>query len=120
MIPAIERLSAGDTSVVGAFVKAKEFWKVFFEAHKREDVDTLAISLSDTQSAFEQLLDGDRYLAKSIMAVTCLASLYDEMNGFGENEDLAHRIVDAFRKSVVSLEVKYSALDCAETMYHLK
>ena len=120
MIPAIDRLSAGDTSVVDAFVKAREFWKVFFEAHKQENVEDLANSLSNAQAAFEHLLDLDRYLAKSIMAVTCLGALYDDVNGFGNNGDLAHRIVDAFRKSSVSLEVKFSALDCAETLYHLK
>jgi hypothetical protein len=44
--------------------------------------------------------------AKSIMPITCLSSLYDPLQGFGDNAQLARDIVNAFEQCPVSLEVE--------------
>ena len=58
-------------------------------------------------------------LAKSIMPITCLSSLYDPLQGFGDNAQLARDIVKAFEQSPVSLEVKGGALRAAKEIYDL-
>jgi hypothetical protein len=119
MISVIARLSAGDKEIVEAFVKARKFWEDFFEAHKNENVDGLAKSLDMAQARFEGLLDLDRALAKEIMPTTCIAALYDETNGFADNRRLAKKVVSAFKKSMVSIEVKGAYLDDAVALYDL-
>jgi hypothetical protein len=40
------------------------------------------------------------------MPLTAIGSLYDEVNGFGENGALARKVARAFAQSLVSIETK--------------
>jgi hypothetical protein len=110
----VKMLMAGTKDVVDKFVAAEEFWNNFFKAHRDGDVKTLADALRGHQMEFETKLDWHRDLAKQIMPYTCLAYLYHENSGFGDNRDIAHRIVKAFAGSNCSTEVKDSAEEAAK------
>ncbi len=104
----------GEPKVVEHFKMSKAFWAKFFEANRNADVAALAHALGDAQGSFEIQTDWDRALAKEIFAYTCLGYLYDTHKGFDNNKPLAKRVVDAFDKSICSLEVKSSAREAAE------
>jgi hypothetical protein len=109
MISAIKRLMAGDKTVAAKFIAAQEFWKNIFDAHRNADVKVLTDALGEKQQRFESALGMDRALSKEIMPYTCIAYLYDEQSGFGDNRPLARSILSAFEQSDCSREVHTSA-----------
>lgn len=118
MIGVIEALMAGDQSMPAKFEKARDFWNTFLGDHRSDDDETLAKAVSNAQHQHEWIFDGDRYLGKSTMPFTALGSLYDSGKGFDEQRELAVRLVLAFMKSFVSLEVKGAMRDAA-SLYNL-
>lgn len=118
MISVIKGLMEGK-SFGNEFSKAQVFWSKFFEAHSYDDESALTNALGEAQSGFERALDMNRALAKELMAVTALAHLYNEQEGFGGNRELAQRLVNAFERSMVSLEVKGKVLQVAAKMFWL-
>jgi hypothetical protein len=52
------------------------------------------------------------------MPHTAIAYLYDEQGGFGDNREVAKRLVKALEKSMCSMEVKDDAKDAAQ-VFHL-
>jgi hypothetical protein len=120
MITVIKKLMDGDTTrLLPQFVRAKAFWEEFLPTHRDDDIATLAKALGDAQGTFEiKCFDNDRGTAKSVMALTCLAALYDEQAGFS-NRRYAQRLVKAFEQSYVSLEVKGHVLKVAADMFWL-
>jgi hypothetical protein len=120
MIETIKRLMKGDKTVADSFKKADGFWKHFFEVHGHESSEAdLARALGNSQLQFEMMLDMNRAFAKSMMPITCLAALYQERIGFDENRRLAIKVVNAFRQSLVSGEVKGGYLREAVMLFHL-
>lgn len=105
MISAIHELLRGRQRVARRFNKAHKLWKEFHKAHKKDSIIELAKALTNAQFAIESCFDGDSDMGKSCMAYTCLGALYDEANGF-RNMEYANRILQAFDKSMCSMEVK--------------
>lgn len=110
----IDRLLQGDEDVPAAFVKAKAFWDEFHRDHRDDQIEALAEALSDAQTRFELLLGHNRGLAKEIMALTAVASLYDTGAGMEDNSKYAVRVIKGFTKSFVSSEVKSGARRAAK------
>ncbi len=119
MFAILERLVTGDERVVADFQTAVQFWREFFEMHRDDDDETLADAIAHNQIPFEVELKMNRYFAKSIMPVAMLSALYDFTNGFEDNRELAERVVRVTERSMVSLEVKGSALRTAAAIFHL-
>ena len=119
MITVISRLMGGDGDVARQFRQAKEFWDGFFRDHALDTVADLATALGSAQYRYENLCDWDRAFAKETMATTALGSLYNDVDGFGDNQELAERVVRAFAGSGVSIEVKGGYLRDAAEIYGL-
>lgn len=120
MISVVDHLLHGNERIASQFQSANIFWKDFFEGHKDWSEDELANELGDVQIMFEwECFGGDRALGKEVMALTCIGSLYDASEGFSDRA-FAKNMVRAFRKSMVSIEVKGIHLDKVEEMYDLK
>lgn len=99
MIDAIEGLMSGSSPYPTAFARAKTFWDAFFATHADDDADDLQRAIEDEQVAFQWAMEDVGLippLAKSIMAVTCVGSLYQD--GFADRH-LAERVVEAMRTS---------------------
>ena len=110
------RLMNGDTNVLDAFIMARTFWDKFFAAHANDTEDELAEALGKEQLSFEwAITDGDRAFAKEVMPATAFASIYDEVRGFDQNEELAKRLARAFQKAGVSIEVHSYAREAQDT-----
>lgn len=107
MISAIHELLRGRQRVARRFNKAHMYWKEFHKQHKKDSTDELAKALTNAQFAIESRFDGDRDMGKSCMAYTCLGATYDEANGF-RNMEYVNRLLQAFDKSMCSMEVKMS------------
>ena len=109
------RLVNGDATVLDAFTKAKTFWNDFFVRHAGASEVDLAKALGNEQIKFEwAITDGDRAFAKEVMAVTAFASIYDEVRGFDQNEELAKRLARAFQNAGVSIEIHSYAREAEE------
>lgn len=120
MISVFARLLSGDAAVVSIFASAKGFWVDFFHEHGTCSQEELARLLSNAQTRFyRQVAPEDYAFAKEIMALTAIGTLYEETDGFDENEGLARRLISAFRESSVSVEVKGRLLDAAVAAYRL-
>jgi hypothetical protein len=119
MIELIQKLLSGDPNIPAQMEKAKSFWDDFFEQYRDLPVKDLAKKLSLRQARFESdVFDSNRFLAKMLMPVTCLGSIYNVQTGWDENLDLAVKTVQAFAESSCSLEVK-SATEQAVGLYML-
>ena len=111
------RLINGDTSVLTAFTNARVFWDRFLAANANASEEELATALGREQISFELAVDSknhDRAFAKEIMPATAFASLYDEVRGFDQNEELAKRLARAFQRAGVSIEVHSYAREAQE------
>ncbi len=111
MLSVFKKLIEGDGEVVDQFSRARNFWQDFVDDSKDLTVDELASKLDRSQFKYELLFNNNRAFAKETMALTCIATLYDEINGWDTNEDIAVKIATAFLKSSVSSEVKSYARD---------
>lgn len=99
MIDLIEGLLKGASPYPAAFVRAKKFWDEFFAEHASDDAETLQKAIEDEQISFQWAMEEVGLippLAKDIMAVTCVGSLYND--GFVD-PDLASRVVVAMSTS---------------------
>jgi hypothetical protein len=126
MLSLVERLLNGnDPKLPGQLAGTKEFWLEFFEKHKNSSEATLAKALGDAQVPYEWLFGPDRSrpFAKEMMPVTCLGTLYAESTDWEKDKPkdkpFAQKVVRAFRKSLVSVEIKGSYLDDTAKMFDL-
>ena len=117
MIEIFQRMLAGDTQIVGRFVRCKEFWEKFFREHERDSHGKLATALGDDQALIEDIFDQNRAEAKEAMPITCFGSLYDEHGWDDSKRRLAQRLAKAFQDSSVSLEVKDYAEEAAKIFH---
>jgi predicted HicB family RNase H-like nuclease len=118
--PLVQKLLDGDKKLAVLFQNAKTFWKDFFKKNSQRPVAAIAKGLGLEQHAFEAIFEEDygRNFAKEMMPLTCLGSLYDEHVGF-ENRQLAKKVVEAFRESLVSIEIKGAHLKAATRLFPL-
>jgi len=111
MIAVIQRLLEGDRQIVSQFTSAREFWTSFFADKANWSSQQLAEVLGGQQFSYERIFDHDRPFAKETMPFTCLGTLYDEVNGWEDNRDLAINVAKAFLTSTVSIEVRAYAVE---------
>lgn len=119
MIGVIAQLMQGDTRLAVNFQRTVLFWQGFHLAHRQDTVEDLARHLGGAQDMYEhECWDMDRYLGKTTMPWTALASLWHEQNGWGDDEAYAARLAAAFQHPACacSMEVKFSAED-AKAVY---
>jgi|SRR5882672_1716685 len=112
----IKALLEGDPRVASHFKAAKRFWKKFFDENRDASETELRERIGAAQFAFEQAV-GKGGFAKEIMPLTALGTLYSEDNGF---EEIAERVLRAFKGSSVSMEVQGGALKRAAAIYGLE
>lgn len=99
MIDTIEGLLSGDPAYPAAFRRAKAYWDEFFAAHAQDGDAALQGAIEAAQVPFQWAVEEEGLtppLAKGIMAVTCVGSLYQD--GFAD-PDLARRVVAAMATS---------------------
>jgi len=111
----LERLINGDSSVVSHYEIAKKEWKDFFAKHKNDSIEYWARWLFESQIGFFENKCGGRYEGQEVMAWSGFATLYSTEEGFGENQPLAEKLAEAFKKSGCSLEVKFAANKAIES-----
>lgn len=120
MIDMIESLMKGEPQYAAALRVAKTFWDEFFAEHAADDASSLQKAIESAQVRFQWALEEVGLIApfaKSIMALTCIASLYDD--GF-EDRVLANRVVNALVTSKsLSLGIGSSATEVA-ALYDLE
>ena len=110
--PLARKLADGDKGLAVCFQNAKLFWKDFFEKNSQRSVSAIAKELASKQHAFEAIFeDYGRHFAKEMMPLTCLGYLYDEGGDRSKNRPLARKVVEGFKKSLVSGEIKGPYLD---------
>jgi hypothetical protein len=103
----IRKLLEGDKELAVCFQNAKLFWRNFFEKNDQLPVAAIAKGLSSKQPIFERIFeDYDRHLAKELMPLTCLSYLYDDDRGRFTSRSLARKVVEAFKHSSVSGDIK--------------
>lgn len=99
MIDVIEGLLIGGSPYPAAFARAKIFWDEFFAEHANDEEGALQRAIEEKQVAFQWAMEEtglNSPLAKGIMAVTCIGSLYQD--GFADRA-LASRVIRAMRSS---------------------
>ena len=115
MFWAIRDFMNGDQQTPEAFVAAGKFWDDFFQDKREWSVEQFRDWFSKFQVRYEFALPGDdRPLKKRIMALTCLGSLFEKGDEFGDNRDLAVKAAKALLTSDVSLEVKADGWDAVK------
>ena len=109
MIAMLQELKRGSTKLGPTYKKCVEIWsEVLDDAHDLS-VEDLAERLGSFQRRIENTCGTNRYLGKTIMAVSGFDYLYDEQAGFEDNLSLAAKLLKAFEQSMVSVEVKLMA-----------
>jgi hypothetical protein len=120
MISIIMPLAEGDRSLPTNFAAAVTVWRGFHERSAGLGEAELAQAVSNAQWEHEGFFDGDRHLGKMSMPLAALAALYDEGTGFEDNRSYAVRLLRAFSRSSVSIEIKGSALTDAIVAFDLE
>lgn len=111
----IRQLMGGDKNLAIGFKNAKVFWTEFFEKNSQQSVAEIAKELGSKQHQFEAIFD-DSQFAKEMMPLTCLSYLSDAQGRF-RTKKLTKKIVEAFKKSFVSIEIKNVYLEAAIRVY---
>ncbi len=110
MIDMIESIMKGENQYPEALKLSKVFWDKFFEKHADDDEASLQKAIDESQTDFQWAVEKAGLkppFAKSILVLTCIASLYND--GF-ENPEFAKRVLKAVKTSTtLSIEVKGSA-----------
>ena len=101
----VEKLLAGDLSVVDEISEAKRRWTKILATHGLTSVGNLAVCLTSEQIGFEQDCS-DRWLGQEIMALVGIAQFYSTTHGFGKHIGDAKLVLEAFRESDCSVELK--------------
>lgn len=115
----IEKLVAGDETIPNHYRLATEVWEEFYRKHSADSVDQWAQWITEAQMLLFEDRFGGRLLGQEVMAWSAIACLYTTQAGFtDENRARAIKVVKAFAKSMVSLEVKF-AMRAAAKSYHL-
>lgn len=99
MLDVIESLMNGQTIYPNAFVTARPFWQNFYAQHQRKSDADLQRAIESAQLPFQWEVEKvglEAPYAKSIMALTAIAALYND--GF-EDEVLPRRVLRAFINS---------------------
>ena len=121
MLTAMQRLLDGDQEFTANCRKARDFWKEFLATRENSSVAQLAEDLGRIQSRYERETFEERTLAKEMMALTCIGSLYDEVEDWSDEarKELAIRVAKAFLSSSLSVEAKGSNALEAIRLYFL-
>lgn len=118
MITVVHELLRGRRKKLGrGFSRAFSFWKEFHKKHRKSTQAELTEAIGVAQIGFEKCFGGDRATAKPVMAVTCLGTIYDKVDGMKQRQ-YALKLLKAFEASNVSGEVKHQ-LPLVRLMYHL-
>lgn len=115
----IEKLMEGDRSIVSYFVAAKERWAGILADVGSVDVDVLADRLTGDQNWFERNCGG-RLVGQEIMVIAGFGSIFSTSEGYrrpGLGFPEANKLLQAFHKSVVSVEIKQLADEIAESYW---
>jgi hypothetical protein len=113
VIALLEKLKKGSPDAAPMYKNCVEAWVEIFPPGTQPSEKEIAQKLATFQMRIESICGMDRYTGKSVMPYTGLSFLYDDQKGFGDNRKLAIRLLRAFQKSYVSVEVKSWAEDAA-------
>jgi hypothetical protein len=121
MLTAIMRLLDGDQQFTENCRRARDFWRDFLSTRENSSVAQLAEDLGRIQSRYERETFEERTLAKEMMALTCIGSLYDEVEDWSDDarKAFAIRVAKAFLSSSLSVEAKGSNALEAIQLYFL-
>ena len=121
MIDILDELKEGSTEIGPIYKKCVEMWSEILDDASGLSVSDLAERLHLAfQIRIEQACGRNRRLGKTVMAVSGFHYLYDSGVGFGDNYQLAQNLLQAFDKSMVSIEVKFIAKHVAAEEFGLK
>ncbi|WP_066412880.1 hypothetical protein [Sutcliffiella cohnii] len=113
----IQGLLGGEQDIIHFYAEANGLWEEIWNNPQSESAEGLSVLLSNMQMRFENRCGG-RYLGQEIMAWSGFGHLYDTGIGFnGTNQEKSNRLMNAFRRSSCSLEVKSHANRAAESYY---
>jgi len=118
MLAILESLKDGSTEIGPMYKKCVEMWSDILDDAENLTVDELGERLGHFQMKIEIACGIDRYLGKSIMAVSGFSYLYDGKKGFNDKREMAEKLYHAFDHSMVSIEVK-SWVKIAGIIFHL-
>jgi hypothetical protein len=110
----VERLLAGDERIPNYYQLARKVWEEFYREHENEGVEDWANWISAAQtSEFEEHFGG-RLLGQEVMAWSAIAYHYTTGAGFTDRGRAnATKVMKAFAKSTVSIEVKSQVREAA-------
>lgn len=108
----LQRLGRGDTRVMEMCQNANRAWSDFLGELNGADTGTLSARLGFFQPQIERIFDS-KTLGETMMAWTAFACLYDTDSGWGQNEQRARQLMEAFARSNCSDEVKSEARSAA-------
>jgi hypothetical protein len=112
----VEKLMYSQEAVQAYFVAAKNKWSELLSDIDTVDLEDLATRLSSAQFWFEKNCGG-RFPGQEVMAWSGFGYLYRTSDGFGEREEQAVKLQQAFKNSMCSLEVKSHAKKAAGSYY---
>ncbi|MBC3873489.1 hypothetical protein [Undibacterium flavidum] len=115
----IEKLMAGNANIPEYFVQASKKWEEVLADISSVSEEKLAERLSNIQFWFEQNCGG-RWDGQEVMVWTAFASIYSTATGYdraARGEAEARKLLNAFTKSMVSLEVKFGAKKAAASYF---
>ena len=118
MIAILGELKKGSTEIGPIYKNCVEMWSEVLDDAQDLSVSDLAERLGNFQMRIEIACSMNRFLGKTIMAVSGFDYLYDKHAGFEDNYQLAEKLLQAFGQSMVSLEVKSMAKSAA-ALFHL-
>ena len=112
LLDVFESLLKGERKYPAAFQQAKLFWTSFFDQHAANSDSDLADALDKAQMAFQWKMEEvglEKPLAKDLMALTCIGSLYND--GF-DDRSLAVRVINILENNrSISLSVRGPATE---------
>lgn len=100
----------GGLEVARRLRSSQAFWLPFHASMRRPVYQILIGAIAQAQFAYEAAMHPYLTLAKESMAATCLGSIYDYRAGWTvRRRAYAERLIAAFAKAPVSLEVHATA-----------
>ena len=117
MLEILEELKKGSTEIGPNYQKCVEMWSEVLNDASELSVSELAERLT-FQLQMEQICGG-RLLGKTVMAVSGFHYLHDREAGFRDPQ-LAEKLLQAFGRSGVSIEVNWMVQNIVAKMFHIK
>lgn len=104
----LQRLGRGDMRLIQMCQDANRSWSDFLQELSTADTGTLAARLKFFEPTFKTIFESET-LGPTMMPWTGFAALYDIDRGWGDNEQRARQLADAFALSHCSHEAKSEA-----------